>query len=106
MKRGPYLSKETLKKGIAHFKYSEERDLRSLEIPSTLTFILPHPLPVENITRIIYIMLENIQIKRKIRKILIFFFNSEQCAYVPQVERWDNLIMLMSHNKTIVEEFN
>ena len=37
MKRGPYLSKGVPKRGIAHFKYSEERDLRSLEIPPTLT---------------------------------------------------------------------
>ena len=42
-----------------------------------LTFILPHPMPVKNITRIIYIMVENIQIKRKIRKKMFFFFNSE-----------------------------
>ena len=37
MKRGPYLSKGGLKRGIAHFKYSEGRKLRSLEIPPTLT---------------------------------------------------------------------
>ena len=61
-------------------------------------------MPVKNITRIIYIMVENIQIKRKINKTICFFFNSEQCAYVPKVERWDNPVMLMSHNKTIVEE--
>ena len=37
MKRGSYLSNVASKRGIAHFVYSEERDLPSLEIPPTLT---------------------------------------------------------------------
>ena len=53
-----------------------------------LTFILPHPMLVENIRIIIYIklMLENIQIKRKIRKIIFF---SSTVSSVHMFSKWN-----------------